>query len=114
MHMKILITSSVPVSNRHNARSRTSSTGSLVGGVGGLNQAGQAGAEPHLFNRGVRCPSIEQLSASSRASSIPPTPAPTPNPLLQVINTRQILDKLASSGPYGPFLAIQRAFIIRY
>ena len=84
MHMlKTLITSSVPVSNRHNARSRTSSTGSLVGGVGGLNQAG---AEPHLFNRGVRCPSIEQLSASSRASSIPPTPAPTPNPLLQVIN----------------------------
>jgi len=32
----------------------------------------------------VRCPSIEQLSASSRSSSIPPTPAPTPNPLLHV------------------------------
>ena len=30
------------------------------------------------------------------------------------LNPVDQLDKLASSGPYGPFLAIQRAFIIRY
>ena len=45
----------------------------LVGAVGGVGR--------------VRCPSIasiDQLSSSSRSSSIPPTPAPTPNPLLHV------------------------------
>ena len=64
--------------------SRQLSTGSLVGvspfqGASPDQLVGTVGR--------VRCPSIasiDQLSSSSRSSSIPPTPAPTPNPLLQV------------------------------
>ena len=66
--------------------SRQLSTGSLVGvpfqGVSPDQLVGMAGGVSR-----VRCPSIasiDQLSSSSRSSSIPPTPAPTPNPLLHV------------------------------
>ena len=66
--------------------SRQLSTGSLVGvpfqGASPDQLVGTVGGVGR-----VRCPSIasiDQLSSSSRSSSIPPTPAPTPNPLLQV------------------------------
>ena len=66
--------------------SRQLSTGSLVGvpfqGVSPDQLMGAVGGAGRM-----RCPSIasiDQLSSSSRSSSIPPTPAPTPNPLLQV------------------------------
>ena len=66
--------------------SRQLSTGSLGGipfqGISPDQSMGAVGVGGR-----VRCPSIasiDQLSSSSRSSSIPPTPAPTPNPLLQV------------------------------
>ena len=72
------------VPGRH-VRSRTSSTSSLRS-PGPQQQGAVARPLPQASpdNR-VRCPSAEQqLSGSSRSSSIPPTPAPTPNPLLHV------------------------------
>ena len=74
--------------------SRQLSTGSLVGmpfqGVSPDQLMGAVGGAGRM-----RCPSIasiDQLSSSSRSSSIPPTPAPTPNPLLQVryLDTDQV------------------------
>ena len=66
--------------------SRQTSTGSLGAvtfqGVSPDQLAGAVGGVSR-----VRCPSIasiDQISMSSRSSSIPPTPAPTPNPLLHV------------------------------
>ena len=66
--------------------SRQPSTGSLGAvpfqGVSPDQLAGTVGGGGR-----VRCPSIasiDQISVSSRSSSIPPTPAPTPNPLLHV------------------------------
>ena len=75
----------IPYATSHTP-SRQLSTGSL----GGMPFQGVSPDQPTGAVGGVsrvRCPSIasiDQLSSSSRSSSIPPTPAPTPNPLLQV------------------------------